>query len=137
MIPLSDSGVSSTRCSPKSLASPSVTRKTPPSLPTSSPITRTFGSSSIAARNPELSALASVIVVISRPSDARARKRPFGLERRVVLQVRRLLRLPLRRQLGVDPGKHPVRRRVRHGGAEGAEAGGELVGLGLHLVEEL
>ena len=75
MMPDSASGVSSTRCSPKSFCSPSVTRKTPPSLPTSSPITSTFGSRSIAARRPSFNAFANVRVAISRPP-ARARKRP-------------------------------------------------------------
>ena len=63
MIPDSASGVSSTRWSPKSFCRPSVTRKTPPSLPTSSPITMTFGSSSMADRRPVFSALARVVVI--------------------------------------------------------------------------
>ena len=60
MIPDSASGVSITRSSPKSFCSPSVTRKTPPSLPTSSPMMSTLGSASMAARSPSFSALASV-----------------------------------------------------------------------------
>src|SRR5581483_8083103 len=42
--------------------SPSVIRKTPPSLPMSSPMSTTFGSSSRARRNPRLSALPMVRV---------------------------------------------------------------------------
>src|SRR5436190_15016462 len=62
MIADSASGVSMTRSSPKSFCRPSVTRKTPPSLPTSSPMMRTLPSASIALRRPELSAFASVVV---------------------------------------------------------------------------
>src|SRR3954452_2483636 len=61
-IPDSARGLSMTRSSPKSFCRPSVIRKTPPSLPTSSPITRTLGSASIALRSPLLSPLASVIL---------------------------------------------------------------------------
>ncbi len=62
MIADSASGVSMTRASPKSASSPSVIRKTPPSLPTSSPITTTFSSAAMAVRRPVLRALASVSV---------------------------------------------------------------------------
>src|SRR4051812_5021914 len=57
-MPDSASGVSMTRLSPKSFCSPSVTRNTPPSLPTSSPMTRTLGSVSRARRSDSLIALA-------------------------------------------------------------------------------
>ena len=50
----SASGVSMTRCSPKSFCRPSVTRNTPPSLPMSSPISTVLGSSSSARRSPGL-----------------------------------------------------------------------------------
>src|SRR5690606_7538326 len=63
MMPDSASGVSMTRLSPKSFCSPSVTRKTPPSLPTSSPMTRTFGSSSMARRSDTVIALARAMLV--------------------------------------------------------------------------
>ena len=53
-----------TRSSPKSFCRPSVTRKTPPSLPMSSPMRRTLGSFSMAMRRPLLMPLASVIWVI-------------------------------------------------------------------------
>src|SRR4051794_29744652 len=61
-MPDSANGVSMTRCSPKSFCRPSVMRKTPPSLPTSSPMTRTLGSFSIAVRSDSLSALAMGIL---------------------------------------------------------------------------
>src|SRR5690606_14765723 len=61
MMPASASGVSRTRCSPKSFCRPSVIRKTPPSLPMSSPMSRTLSSRSMAARIPALSALAMVV----------------------------------------------------------------------------
>ena len=62
MIPDSPSGESMTRSVPKSFCKPSVTRKTPPSLPMSSPMSRTLSSSSMARRRPALIALAIVIM---------------------------------------------------------------------------
>jgi len=53
-------GVSMTRSSPKSFCRPSVMRKTPPSLPTSSPMMRTLGSASMALRSPSFRAFAIV-----------------------------------------------------------------------------
>ena len=64
-IPLSASGESMTRSSPKSFCRPSVTRKTPPSLPMSSPMSTTFGSFSSDLRRPALIALARVVTAIS------------------------------------------------------------------------
>src|SRR3954447_6831424 len=125
MMPLSANGVSSTRCSPKSFCSPSVTRKTPPSLPTSSPITSTFWSRSIAARRPSFNAFATVSVAMSRP-----------LERRVVGEEGLALRRDQRRLLRVDLGEHPVRPRRGHVHAELPEPPCERVGLGRDLVEE-
>src|SRR5271167_397577 len=57
----SASGVSSTRSAPKRSSRPSVARKTPPSAPTSSPTTRTEGSSAIARARARLTAWTSVI----------------------------------------------------------------------------
>ncbi|SKT96837.1 Uncharacterised protein [Mycobacteroides abscessus subsp. abscessus] len=68
MIPDSASGVSMTRWSPKSFCSPSVTRKTPPSLPTSSPMMITLSSSSSADRKPAFRAPDIVILVMMRKS---------------------------------------------------------------------
>src|SRR5215467_5935357 len=66
-IPDSASGVSTTRCSPKSFWRPSVTRNTPPSLPTSSPMIITLGSASSARRIPSLRARERVSLVIAQP----------------------------------------------------------------------
>ena len=71
-MPDSASGVSSTRCSPKSRCRCSVTRNTPPSLPMSSPIRITRGSSSIALRSPAFSALLNGIVSMRAPPLAAA-----------------------------------------------------------------
>src|SRR4051812_44566720 len=67
-IPASASGVSTTRSSPKSFCRPSVIRKTPPSLPMSSPISTTLASPSMARRRPRLRALpmVSVSMLIAR-----------------------------------------------------------------------
>src|SRR6476660_7568824 len=81
-MPDSASGVSMTRLSPKSFCRPSVTRKTPPSLPTSSPMIRTLGSDSRARRSDSLIALARAMfldVSVSAISLA-----PFIRERRLV-----------------------------------------------------
>src|SRR5687767_2438286 len=56
-IPASARGVSMTRASPKASRSPSVTRNTPPSTPTSSPRTMTRSSFSISCFKAKLSAL--------------------------------------------------------------------------------
>src|SRR5665213_155352 len=54
MMLASASGVSTTRAPPKRSTSPLVVRKTPPSLPTSSPSTMTRGSRSISSARPLL-----------------------------------------------------------------------------------
>ena len=130
MMPLSASGVSITRSSPKSFCRPSVTRKTPPSLPTSSPITRTFGSFSIAARRPALMAFAMVVCVLT------------GHPRRLVLEARPIVREPrpllLDQRVPLPVGGRRCRRDrdracVRHAWRTCAAS---AAGLGLHLVEE-
>src|ERR1044072_8862823 len=102
-MPDSGSGLSMPRSSPKSFCSPSVIRKTPPSLPTSSPIMRTFGSSSIALRRPAFRPLASVILVISV-----TRLERLEVGGQALALVAQLLGL-----LGVDVGEHVERLRVR------------------------
>ncbi len=122
-MPDSASGESITRSSPKSFCRPSVIRKTPPSLPTSSPMIRTLGSSSIALRRPALSALASVTLVI-----ALAPSRLEGVE------VGRELRLLLDQLVGLL-GEDVVEDQPRVGVAQGlaalaqvrAEVGGLLL----------
>src|SRR3954451_22964951 len=94
MIWLSVSGVSITRSSPNSAHRPSVARKTPPFLPTSSPRTITFSSRTISSRMPSRIASMKVLSAISgagrhRPRDSFA-KAPR----------RRCLRRPV---LGEDP----------------------------------
>ena len=59
-MPASASGVSNTRRSPNRAASPSVTRKTPPSVPTSSPKTTTRSSAARLSASARLSAAAIV-----------------------------------------------------------------------------
>src|SRR5918996_4077808 len=130
MIPDSASGVSITRCSPKSFCSPSVIRKTPPRVPTSSPSSTTRSSASMASRSAVLSALAMVICAISASSRLRGELR---LE---------LLQPPPLRQQGLGRvGVHVVdqvrQRRVRHVLDGGADLGGDPVGLGLHLALQL
>src|SRR6476620_11676492 len=60
MMPDSASGVSKHRSSPKSRVRPSVTRKTPPRAPTSSPKTTTFSSAARASRSAVFKAWAMV-----------------------------------------------------------------------------
>src|SRR4051794_29869057 len=129
-IPDSASGVSMTRSSPKSFCSPSVTRKTPPSLPTSSPMMRTFGSSSSARRKPSLIAFANV-------SDAMSALRSRigedeGIEvrrgfRALLVDQRMLLRVHLIEQF--------QRLRIGHVQATLAQPGGQRVGLRLQFLE--
>src|SRR3712207_1742986 len=128
-MPASASGVSTTRASPKSFCRPSVIRKTPPSLPMSSPMSTTLASSSMARRRPRLSALpmVSVSVLISVA---------LRLEARVVGHELVPLGRQVRRLLGVDVVEHLARCGVGHLDGAGPDAGGELVGLGLDAVEE-
>src|SRR5713226_2081251 len=67
MMPASASGVSTTRALPKRSTSPLVVRKTPPSLPTSSPSTMTRGSRSISSVRPLLIASTMLRCGISVP----------------------------------------------------------------------
>src|SRR5688572_28788447 len=126
-MPDSASGLSMTRSSPKSFCRPSVMRKTPPSLPTSSPMMRTFGSSSIALRRPMLRPLASVIFVISVG--------PF--ERVEVGGIAVALLLQLVGHLGVHVVEDAQRRRVCEFLDAGTQACAEVVGLGVQGVEEV
>src|ERR1700731_341735 len=76
----SASGVSSTRSAPKRSRSPSVARKTPPSAPTSSPTTRTEGSSAIARASARLTAWTRLIsgIAASLPRLVERRLALFG-----------------------------------------------------------
>src|SRR5581483_3037512 len=127
-MPDSASGVSMTRSSPKSFCRPSVTRNTPPSLPTSSPMMRTFGSASIALRRPSFSALPNVIVGMSV-----ARIREGGKVRRHLLP----LLVEQRRALGINVVEQRQRVRIRQSEAPGAQVCRQLVGGGVNTGEEL
>src|SRR6478735_10581916 len=142
-MPDSASGVSRTRCSPKSFCNPSVIRKTPPSLPMSSPRMTTLSSSSIALRRPMLSALPSVTVcfVVAISVTRRVRTGVSGIGVRVVETGKVIgelgpLTLGLGVWVGVDVIEHPVGCRFGHRHAEGAETRGQLGGLGVDPVEE-
>src|SRR5687768_751224 len=155
-MPASASGVSTTRASPKSFCSPSVIRKTPPSLPMSSPMSTTFASSSMALRRPRLSALpmVSVSVLIARlPPRSAPRSlalpamlarassswRPSvlaTLERRVVLDELGPLGGERRRLLGVDVVEHDRGIGIGHLGRALPDPRGEFVALGVDGGEE-
>src|SRR3954469_373827 len=127
----SASGVSSTRCSPKSFCSPSVTRKTPPSLPTSSPMTRTFGSTSSDRRNPSVIACANV-------SDAMSAL-PCGVGEHEGVEICRGFRALLvdqRMRFRVHLVEQLERLRIGHVEATLAQPSGERVGLRLQFLEE-
>src|SRR4051794_31916592 len=128
-MPDSASGVSITRLSPKSFCRPSVTRKTPPSLPTSSPMIRTLGSESRARRSDSLIALARAI--FSAISVA-----PFIRERRLVGgELGSLLvdeRMPVRVHV-LEDGEVV---RVRHGADRLTHSFAQRLALGLEFREE-
>src|SRR3954453_16932832 len=154
-MPASASGVSTTRSSPKSFCSPSVIRKTPPSLPMSSPISTTLESFSRARRRPRLSALpmVSVSVLMTRLRPRSAPRSPalpamlarassswslvVSLEARLVRHELLALGGHLRRLLRIDDVEHVRAGRIGHLGGAGPDAGGELVALGVHGVEEV
>src|SRR4051794_36950854 len=128
MMPDSPSGVSMTRSSPKSFCRPSVMRKTPPSLPTSSPMIRTRSLSSIARRRPVLSALPMVrISPMLVPS----------LERRRVGHEPLALGVHLGGSAGVRVVEDVQRLRVRQGQDAFAQVGRLPRRLLLDLVEEV
>src|SRR3954468_3023596 len=153
-MPASASGVSTTRSSPKSFCRPSVIRKTPPSLPMSSPMSTTVASSSMARRSPRLSALPMVRVcviarlrsrsaprslalpaMLARPSFSRTSLLP--LERLVVRHELGALCRERGRLLGVDVVEHAGRLGVGHLERALPDTGGQLVALGVDAVEEV
>src|SRR5215813_8707802 len=162
MMPASARGVSITRRPPKRRCSPSVTRKTPPSTPTSSPMMTMSGSRSISSSRARFSALTMLSFAMARsvravrgaesarPSRGRAlpahgrRGGPGGVGRvalRGVLQAcleLRALGNQMRGQLGVDLIEHAE----RIGGGQGLEPLHPARDLLVHLsfdggVEEL
>src|SRR5215831_11011655 len=125
-MPDSASGVSTTRDSPKSFCSPSVTRNTPPSLPTSSPMMSTLGSASRDLRRPWLIALESVSVVIAPPPPARTSpgKRRTARVRLAVHVLEDRQRLRVRHgQAGLPDAAADIRRLVVDGLEEGLAGG--------------
>src|SRR3954452_7784553 len=89
-MPDSARGESITRSSPKSFCRPSVIRKTPPSLPTSSPMITTLPSLSMALRRPSLSAFAMVMLVtgaLMRPPPELPELPEWCVPRRVVRYI--------------------------------------------------
>src|SRR3954449_2361437 len=156
-MPASASGVSTTRSSPKSFCSPSVIRKTPPSLPMSSPMSTTLASSSNARRRPRLSALPMVSVsvlmtrlrsrsaprslalpaMLARPSSSRRPSVPLPLEAGVVRDELLALAGQLRGLLGVDVVEHLGAGRVGHLERALAQPRGQLVTLGVDGGEEV
>ncbi|CAM5726419.1 hypothetical protein STENM223S_01310 [Streptomyces tendae] len=136
-MPASASGVSVQRSSPNSLARPSVIRKTPPSVPTSSPMTCTDGSSVMASRNARVRACAMVagftataVMAALLPTRPRppARREPFPL----LQQLGRGLGVHMREQV------HGVQLRVLvHAGAQtGGHRLGVLPGADAGLVQQ-
>src|SRR5664280_745295 len=125
-MPDSASGVSMIRSSPKSFCRFSVTRKTPPSLPMSSPMMTILGSRSMARRRPALMALPMVIFDMSvlslKARGVSSEPGALGLDQRVLLDI--------------DVVKHRQWLRVRHGQAALANLCGELVRLNLDGLEE-
>src|SRR5712692_7827289 len=130
MMAASASGLSMTRWEPNFRCKSSVTRKTPPSTPTSSPRTSTSASCSIAWKRARLSALTMFSLGIAsaprqplaphRRGARRRHRRLAGARRDGRLTRGHLLPLGLevRRQLGV----HVVEHRERIGGRRRLEA---------------
>src|SRR6188768_3633979 len=133
-IPFSLSGVSITRSSPNSSCRPAVTRKTPPTLPTSSPMTTTRLSRRMAVRSASLTAITIFICGIANRSGAespakvenrvRASRSMRGRRARAAQQLRALLlQMPRRLLVHVVEDRFQRGRRRLLGDADsGAEA---------------
>src|SRR5690606_23244085 len=129
-MPDSASGVSMTRLSPKSFCRPSVTRNTPPSLPTSSPMTTTFGSDSSARRSDSLIALARAIFSAMSLTPVRVRERRLiGGELRAFLVHQRV-------SVRVHVLEDGEAVRVRHGTDGFAYSSAHRFALALEFLEE-
>src|SRR5919109_5428908 len=134
-MPDSASGVSMTRLSPKSFCRPSVTRKTPPSLPTSSPMIRTLGSESRARRSDSLIALARAMFLNVTASAAMSDPLYVRERRLVGGELGALLvdeRMPVRVRV-LENGEVV---RVRHGADRLAHSFAQRLALGLQFREE-
>ena len=132
-MPASASGVSVQRSSPNSLASPSVTRKTPPRVPTSSPRTCTVGSSAIASRSARVRACAMVAGLSGDGGHRRAPPRSSRLGRSASSSARSWAACSRswRGRLGVDMGEqvHRVEHRVLRSSARAGRAAMRLGGV--------
>src|SRR5436190_2183448 len=103
----------------------------------SSPRMTTLSSSSIALRKPMFRALPRVTVCIGATSvHPRSIRTGRLVEAGQVLEELRLLALGLGVRLRVDMTEDPLGFRFGHGHAERPEALGQVVGLGLDIVEE-
>src|SRR6185503_2659005 len=100
-IPASAMGVSNTRSAPNSAWRPSVTRKTPPSAPTSSPNTSVRGSPASESRRAAFSAATIVTSAIAEELLALAKQGGGWIRERVVEHLGRRW-LADRRELGAD-----------------------------------
>src|SRR6187397_535660 len=109
-MPASASGVSMQRALPKCSWSPAVARKTPPSLPTSSPMTSTDSSRSISTWSASFTASTRRSSATKNPSQLLL----LGEERRRRIRIRMLKdERDVRRGLGLglgDPGAHELER---------------------------
>src|SRR6266508_1653025 len=126
---MSDSlrGVSKTRSSPNSAWSPSVTRNTPPFLPTSSPKIRVRGSSASDRLRASFSAFTMVTSATAAPAIELLRREPPGVLP-LALQVGREVRVDPFEQLANGPGGRPDHARPH--------PRGEGLRLALDVVEE-
>src|SRR6266481_3418654 len=141
MMAASASGLSMTRLLPKRRCRSSVTRNTPPSTPTSSPMTSTSGSRSISWRRARFSALTMLRLGMTlprgRPLAAHGRRRRTRLLARggAVAQAPRqrvALGTQMRRHLGVRMVEHDQ----RVGGRHRLEAGDGRGDLGVDALRE-
>src|ERR1700712_2534752 len=129
-MPDSPSGASITRSSPKSFCRPSVIRKTPPSLPTSRPITSTLGSASIRLRSAAFSAAAMLMVLIGFLRSSRERSSGL-LEGVQVVGVAGPLLGELLGNLRVDMVERGQRAGIFQGAAGLPDPHGQRLGLGV------
>src|ERR1700709_2322838 len=138
-MPDSPSGASITRSSPKSFCRPSVIRKTPPSLPTSRPITSTLGSASIRLRRAGVSAAAMLMVLmpILRSGPCQRSSVTCLFEGVQVVGVAGPLLGQLVGLLGIDVVERRQRTGILQRSAGLADALGQRLGLGVEGVEEV
>src|SRR5258706_7663327 len=134
----SASGLSITRRLPKVRCRSSVTRKTPPSTPTSSPMTRTSGSRSISWRRARFRAFTMFSFAIALPggralaAHRRRRRACLGAVGAPGAQPRGHL-VALGAQVGRQVAVDVIEHGQRIGRRRGLEASDRLGDLGVHL----